>query len=186
MPPDDDADTPDRQPRPCEFVWIWYDMIPEDSQAFKDTFTDVEGRKHSSTIPRGKMQPKVWRDLLERRFGDIANPHFIELFEETHEPFVSAIRDFPASKAVFWDGKVILVGDAFALCRPHAGGSTSQAAFQAIELAKVWEGISTAEQWEKECIASAAKAQALSLAMAEFFFTGKPPAIVQRLVEKNG
>ncbi|KAF2785511.1 FAD/NAD(P)-binding domain-containing protein [Melanomma pulvis-pyrius CBS 109.77] len=180
------ADTGDRQGSRCDFVWIWYDYdrFPEDSSDFHEIMTDVDGRKHFTTIPRGRMQPKVWRSILDRK-SVVSNPHFVELLEKTKEPFVSAIRDFPGSKAVFCDGKLLLVGDALALCRPHGGGSTSQAAFQALELGKVWEGARALDLWEKDCLEGASKAQTISLAMGEFFFAGKAPTVVRNTVESD-
>lgn len=169
-----------------EFVWVWYDMLPEDSTDFLEAMTDTNGRKHSTTVPRGMMQPKIWRRVLEqKRATTVSNPYFIELFEKTEEPFISAIRDFPGSKGVFYDGKLFLLGDALAQCRPHAGGSTSQAAIQARGLVQIWEGTLTPEQWEKNCLESAAKAQAYSLGMGEFFFTGKAPDTVRSTVEAS-
>jgi len=164
------GDTIDGATKPCEFVWIWYDVIPEDSQEFNDTMTDADGKKHFTTIPRGKMQPKVWNGILNK-IKNMPNPYFNELLERTEEPFVSAIRDFPGEKSVFYDGKLLLVGDAFSLCRTHAGMSTSQAAFQALGLAKVFEGAMALEKWEEECLEGARKAQAASMQMANYYFS---------------
>jgi 2-polyprenyl-6-methoxyphenol hydroxylase-like FAD-dependent oxidoreductase len=134
--------------------------------------TDVEGKTHRTTVPRGKLQYKVWKRLLARKAA-IANPFFIELIGKIQEPFVSAISDFQGSRAVFHDGKVLLAGDAFNLCRPHGGGSTSQAAFQVEQLVKCWCGEMTLSEWEQKCVESAANAAQFSLKMAQVFWYKK-------------
>lgn len=134
--------------------------------------TDVDGKLRHSTIPRGKMDPAVWQRAVARRTS-VVNPHFIDLIESITEPFVTAISDFTGQRSIFFDRKLLLVGDALTLCRPHGGGSTSQAAFQAQTLDKALRGEMTLEQWEETCLAEAKKAAMFSLAMADFFWRGK-------------
>ncbi|KAF2449696.1 hypothetical protein P171DRAFT_517362 [Karstenula rhodostoma CBS 690.94] len=90
-----------------DFVFIWYDTLPEGSPEFEQTMTDVDGKIHNTTVPRGKIIPEVWRHLLDRN-STAGNPTFIELVGKIREPFVSAIRDFQGSKAVFLHGKLLL------------------------------------------------------------------------------
>lgn len=149
-------------------------MIQEDSPIFAKTFTDIDGKRHSATIPRGKMHLDGWRRILNRK-SEVGNPYFVELIEKLEQPFVSAVRDLDGSKPVFERKRLVLVGDALAQCRPHASGSTSQAAMQAMELGKVREGKLPFEEWEKNFIEGVTNAQTYSLAMAEYLFTGKPP-----------
>jgi 2-polyprenyl-6-methoxyphenol hydroxylase-like FAD-dependent oxidoreductase len=118
------------------------------------------------------MSSKVWQRLLDRK-REVKNPYFVELMESIEEPFVSAIREFSGKKALFYDKKLLLVGDAFTLCRPHGGGSTSEAAFQANTLLQALQGDITLDQWEATCLVSAEKAARFSLAMADFFWNGK-------------
>jgi 2-polyprenyl-6-methoxyphenol hydroxylase-like FAD-dependent oxidoreductase len=154
-----------------DFVWIWYDTLP-DPQQLTATLTDVSGKVHQTTVPRGKMSPEVWQRVVGRKTS-VMNPHFIDLMESIEEPFVSAISDFQGHKSLFYDNKLMLVGDAFALCRPHGGGSTSQAAFQAHTLLRSLQGEISIEQWQETCLESAEKAARFSLAMADFFWNGK-------------
>jgi 2-polyprenyl-6-methoxyphenol hydroxylase-like FAD-dependent oxidoreductase len=171
VPSDDDPEMKQR-----DFVWIWYDTLPADTSDFTDALTDVDGKTHPSTVPRGKMRPEVWQRVLDRKVL-VKNPYFRELMEKVEQPFVSAIRDFKGTKSVFYDGSLLLAGDAFTMCRPHGGGSTSQAAFQAQTLVKVLEGEKTLEQWEEACLASAEKAAQFSMAMAQLFWKGKVPGL---------
>ena len=66
----------------------------------------------------------------------ILPPQFAELVELTERPFIQAITDVFSPQTVFYDGRVVLVGDAVAGFRPHTAASTSQAAFHALELDK--------------------------------------------------
>jgi 2-polyprenyl-6-methoxyphenol hydroxylase-like FAD-dependent oxidoreductase len=61
-------------------------------------------------------------------------PQFAELVNLTDHPFIQAITDVLSPQAVFYQGRVVLVGDALAGFRPHTAGSTSQAAFHALKL----------------------------------------------------
>jgi 2-polyprenyl-6-methoxyphenol hydroxylase-like FAD-dependent oxidoreductase len=143
-----------------------------DPQQLTETLTDVNGKVHQTTVPRGKISPAVWQRVVGRKTS-VMNPHFIDLMESIEEPFVSAIGDFQGHKSLFYNNKLMLVGDAFALCRPHGGGSTSQAAFQAQKLMQCLRSELTIEQWEEICLDSAEKAARFSLAMADFFWNGK-------------
>ncbi|MCJ1476213.1 hypothetical protein MMC13_004879 [Lambiella insularis] len=66
---------------------------------------------------------------------------FAELVEKTKQPFVAA---------VFCEGRVLLVGDAFATLRPHAGASSNQVALGALGLEGVVRGVEEVGQWEWE------------------------------------
>ena len=109
-------------------------MLDKNSQEFQETFTDSSGEMQSSTVPRGKVVPKVW--AKRQRSGAAVSVPFAELIAKTTDPFVSAIRECSSPQSVFYDGKLLLVGDAFSLFRPHIGASTNQAARQALELAE--------------------------------------------------
>jgi 2-polyprenyl-6-methoxyphenol hydroxylase-like FAD-dependent oxidoreductase len=146
-------------------------MLP-DPQQLTETLTDVNGKVHQTTVPRGKMSPDVWQRVVGRK-ASVMNPHFLDLIESIEEPFVSAIGDFQGQKSLFYNNKLMLVGDAFALCRPHGGGSTSQAALQAQTLLRALRGEITLEEWEEACVEAADKAARFSLAMADFFWNGR-------------
>jgi 2-polyprenyl-6-methoxyphenol hydroxylase-like FAD-dependent oxidoreductase len=167
VPRDGDATSKQR-----DFVWIWYDNIAIGSQQLHETLTDVSGKTHQTTVPRGKMNPQIWQRVIDRE-SSVGNPYFVDVMRAVKEPFVSTINDFGGQKSVFWNGRVLLVGDAFTLCRPHGGGSTSQAALQAQTLLQALQGEMTLEQWEQSCLAAAQKAAQFSLAMADFLWNGK-------------
>jgi hypothetical protein len=159
-------------------------MLPGDSDDFKDAFTDTSGKVHLTTIPRGKMQRKVWEKVSE--YGErVLSPPFAELLRNTVDPFVSAIRDCVSPTAVHYDGKLILVGDAMVQCRPHTAISTDQAAQQALSLESVFQGKRSLADWEKESLETAKKNHGFSIAFGEFCFTGKAPDSVRSTVERE-
>jgi 2-polyprenyl-6-methoxyphenol hydroxylase-like FAD-dependent oxidoreductase len=58
---------------------------------------------------------------------------------KTEQPFIQAITDVISPQNSFFDGKVLLVGDALAGFRPHTAASTGQAAFDAMRMGE-WFG----------------------------------------------
>ncbi|TVY83893.1 2,6-dihydroxypyridine 3-monooxygenase [Lachnellula suecica] len=177
------SDNGSLKPGECQFIWAWYEKLDEHSDDFNENFTDISGKRHFTTVPRGKMQPKVWEKRQE--CGNSLNPPFAELLEKTSDPFVSAIRERQSPKSVFYDGKLLLVGDAFALFRPHLGSSTNQAAMQALGLAEVLEGRSDLVAWERKSVEYAMKTAALGNAYGEYCFTGKVPDSISAAIRPD-
>jgi 2-polyprenyl-6-methoxyphenol hydroxylase-like FAD-dependent oxidoreductase len=150
--------------------------MDEDSPAFARAFTDTAGIRHFTTIPRGKVAPSVW-SARHSAATSLSAP-FAELHAKTTAPFVSAIRDSAPALGTAFKGKLVLVGDAFCLFRPHTGSSTNQAARQARELAEVIKGERTLESWEESAVKYARTTAAVSKAFGEYCFTGKVPEIL--------
>lgn len=149
-----------------DLFWACYDVVQEDTLQFQKIMTDIDGNIHHSNMPTAKIQPAVWQEVKERLKLE-ARPFYGELVEKTTQLYVSAVRDFPNTRAVFLDGKVVLSGEALSQCRPHAGGGTNELAFQALELAKVLGGESTWEQWEELCLQSATNSRAFAIEMGK-------------------
>lgn len=55
------------------------------------------------------------------RASEVLSPPFLELVRKTANPFISTVRDLAAPRASFYDGKLILVGEALTVYRPHTG-----------------------------------------------------------------
>jgi 2-polyprenyl-6-methoxyphenol hydroxylase-like FAD-dependent oxidoreductase len=167
-------------PGVCQFIWVWYQMLPE-GEELEEILTDCSGRKHLTTLPRGQMRKEVWEKTLHRA-GKLLNPPFVDLLERTQDPFFSAIRHFKSPKSVLKEGKVLLVGDALTLYRPHAAASTNQAARQAMSLAEVLEGNITLAEWEKNALDYANRYTAISNAFGEYCFTGVVPPLLRAVI----
>ncbi|CAF1209855.1 unnamed protein product [Adineta ricciae] len=121
--------------------WVWYCNHADPSEIL----TDCHGRKHHWTVPRGKVAHKVWKDLKQYANSNLP-PQFIELVNATQLPFVQAVSDILATQACYYNGRVVLVGDALAGFRPHTASATSQAAFHGLQL---WEKMQSWSDWLK-------------------------------------
>lgn len=131
--------------------WVWYFNCPRDTPAFNENMTDVNGYTHRYTLPAGKMHPETWQKH-KNHAGQVLNPPFLELVNKTAEPFISTVNDCAATKASFFDGKLLLVGEALTLLRPHTGMSFSHAAVNCLLLQRVLEGEMTMVQWERKVL----------------------------------
>jgi len=125
--------------------WVWYCNYPEDSGAFEELMTDVDGNRHRRTLPVDKMRPEIW-EQQKRYASEVLPPQFAEIVCGTERPFVQAITDVLARKNVYLDGKLILMGDAVAGLRPHTAASTSQAAKDAMAIVDMIEGKTTMDE----------------------------------------
>ena len=124
-----------------------------------DVMRAADGRQHRIALPGGAMRPEVW--ARQQRFGEVnLPPLFAELVRKTTRPFAQVVTDLAAGRARFWDGRMLLVGDALALFRPHAAVSSNQAALNALLLGKVARGEIRWEEWETRCFGYARVTQA--------------------------
>ncbi|MCJ1394607.1 hypothetical protein MMC18_007487 [Xylographa bjoerkii] len=129
--------------------YVWYCNYPQDSEEYRELMTDSDGHRHHTTLPAGKMRPEIWdqqKDYARR----ILPPQFAEIVQKTTQPFIQAITDVLSPRNSFFDGKVLLVGDAVAGFRPHTAASTSQAAFDALMLSELMSGEMDNDQWQEK------------------------------------
>jgi hypothetical protein len=75
----------------------------------------------------------------------------------------------------FYNGKVLLVGEAYTQIRPHLGASCDIAALQALLLAEVLSGKKSMKEWEGEVAEYASKMSIASRATGTFGMTGNWP-----------
>ena len=130
--------------------FCWYSNQPASS--LPDLLTDIHGHEHHSTVPGGKVRPSIWAKLLEHAHSiDLPKP-FMEVATKITSPFLQVITDHHCPHAAFGDGKILLVGDALTLYRPHTAFSTNQGAYDALMLEKVVEGKIGIEEWEREVV----------------------------------
>ena len=109
--------------------------------------TDVEGKKHHNTVPIGKMNPAVW-EKQKAIARDTLPPPYSEIVNKTTQPFITTVSDIASPQASFFDGKLLLVGDALVPFRPHIACSTNQAALNALLVEKLLKGEISLAQWE--------------------------------------
>jgi len=135
---------------------------------------DTSGRLRNGTVPKGYLSISAWEKRLSAAKPVLPDSWF-DIVSQSQSPFVTAITSSEGIKASFFDGKLLLAGDAFAQMRPHLGLSCNQAALQALQLAKVLQGSITMEQWEKEVVEWSREFSVRSAAMGQFGLTGKYP-----------
>jgi 2-polyprenyl-6-methoxyphenol hydroxylase-like FAD-dependent oxidoreductase len=133
--------------------WVWYYNVDIDSDEYRHIMTDKNGASHRYTLPPGdNMDRTIW-STQKQRAKELLPPQFSELVDKTASPFVQAITDLePPSDGKAWvlDGKAVLIGDALSGFRPHTAASTSQAAFHALNLAEVFAGSMSREEYERQ------------------------------------
>ena len=116
--------------------------------------TDVNDVRHHTQLPPGKVRPEVWkkqRDAAKALFA----PPYLEVLEMIDSPFLHQITDYCSPRASFVGGKVLMVGDAATLLRPHIAFSTNQSAYHTTLTEKLVKGELTTEQWDYQVTTAA-------------------------------
>jgi 2-polyprenyl-6-methoxyphenol hydroxylase-like FAD-dependent oxidoreductase len=113
-----------------------------------ELFTDINGKLHQGTLPRGLVRTEQW-EKLQMRAKDMLPEGLAAIVQGTKAPFLTKVYDATCPKASFMNGRVFLVGDAQITLRPNIAMSSTHAAVDCNELEKVIEGKSTPEQWER-------------------------------------
>jgi 2-polyprenyl-6-methoxyphenol hydroxylase-like FAD-dependent oxidoreductase len=107
---------------------VWYRPADEAS-----ALTGRDGRRHDLSIP----PRQVAHDAVATLYADaeaLLAPCCSEVVQLSREPFIQAIYDLESPRLVF--GRVILLGDAAFVARPHAGMGVTKAALDAQTLAR--------------------------------------------------
>lgn len=121
----------DIRPGQRYYNWVWYRVLEED--LIGNVMTDATGHRREYSVPEGLLAP-AWRDHIWSEADSLLPPAFRDVVRATQQPFVQSIRDLAMPHLV--DGRVVLLGDAAAIPRPHTAASTSKAAYNALELAR--------------------------------------------------
>ncbi|KAK4170933.1 6-hydroxynicotinate 3-monooxygenase [Triangularia setosa] len=107
--------------RLINFVWRY--NVPPTSHITKEVLTDTSGTRHRNTV-----LTSLEKIMLVRMVNDVAC----------------------SASAAFYNGKVLLVGDALVAFRPHFVVATEQAAGHCLGPAKLWKGEKTIQEWNRE------------------------------------
>lgn len=114
------------------YNFVWYRPAGEGA-ALADMLTDSSGRRHSDGIPPALIRPEILRAML-RDADTVLAPQFAEVVHKARQPFFQPIYDFESPQLCF--GRVVLVGDAAFVARPHCGMGVTKAAADALALTK--------------------------------------------------
>lgn len=112
--------------------WVWYRKIAP-GPALDALLEDRVGNWHGYSLPPGAMQDVEIRALKVAALNALS-PALAGLVTATHEPFLQLIHDYEAPQMVF--GRVLLLGDAAFVARPHTGAGAGKAAANALTLAR--------------------------------------------------
>jgi hypothetical protein len=153
------------------FNWVWYSRCAASSPDFAATLTDVDGRVHRNSLPKGKMRPEIWAAQLALG-QELLNVPFQELIAKTREPFLSVIHDCAAPRAALFGGRLLLVGDALTTFRPHLAMSFNQAAVDCLAVEKLVKGEMGLVEWERQVVMYGRRMGTAQIAMGDFFVFG--------------
>ena len=125
--------------------------MPDGSPEMADIFTDIHGKQHPSTVQQGLVKPDLWAAQKKRYLSQMIPP-LAEIIDKTPRPFISKVADLNGTDhpASFFDGRLVLVGDAYNSFRSHLGMASEQAARHCWQMDKVWRGESTQEKRDRE------------------------------------
>lgn len=111
------------------YNWVWYRVA--DIALLGEIMTDRQGRQRGYSVPEGRLADR-WKTQILRDAEALLPLPFRSIVEATKEPFAQAIRDLASDHMVA--GRVLILGDAAAIPRPHTAASTSKAAANALAL----------------------------------------------------
>jgi len=94
--------------------------------------TDSDGQRHDLSIPPPKVRPDVI-EALKADAQRMLPPPMREILMCVEKPFFTPIYDHLSPSLVY--GRVALIGDAAAVCRPHIGMGIAKAGSDAEALA---------------------------------------------------
>ncbi len=138
--------------------------------------TDTAGHRHRFTLPVGKMRPEIWAKQVAHGRQVLPAP-VADLVSKIRQPFVSSITSVRSPRASYFDGKLLLVGDALCQMRPHFGASTDQAALHALKLEQLLKGEISLNQWEEQIMEYADLTRLKSTAFGSWFMNGYPTIV---------
>jgi 2-polyprenyl-6-methoxyphenol hydroxylase-like FAD-dependent oxidoreductase len=111
---------------------VWYRGADEHRELAR-ILTGKDGVRHELSIPPNLIRDEVIAEMrsdAER----LLPPPFAETISLAPQPFVQAIYELESPGMVF--GRVVLIGDAAFVARPHAGAGVTKAAGDALTLAR--------------------------------------------------
>ncbi|KAF4636479.1 hypothetical protein G7Y89_g1612 [Cudoniella acicularis] len=160
------------KPGECLANIVWYqNYTPSELQ---DLLTDTSEKPHTYSLGINKIKPAFKIKQQEIAAKTLPEP-LAELFQKVESPFIQAVTDCLATKSVFMNGKVVLVGDALAGVRPHTTCGTTQAALHAFLLGKVFEGEMGIGEWGKKAMEFGNFVQGVGVKMGDLSQFGDHP-----------
>ena len=117
---------------------VWYRPADETND-LRAMLTDAQGKVHEGGIPPPLIRAEVVNQVRADGHRLLA-PQFAEVLERTAQPFFQPIFDLASTRLVF--GRVVLIGDAAFVARPHVGMGVTKAGSDAAALVDALAGAS--------------------------------------------
>lgn len=114
------------------YNWVWY--RPVDKETLETMLVDESGTYYPISISPQKIRQDLI-DEIKRAAKDQLPPSFTDTLATIPRPFFTPIYDHFSPKMVF--GRVVLIGDAASVGRPHIGMGVAKGASDAQALANV-------------------------------------------------
>jgi 2-polyprenyl-6-methoxyphenol hydroxylase-like FAD-dependent oxidoreductase len=132
--------------------FLWY--TNETPEALAAIMTDAldDTHVHHHLVPAGHVRADIWAAQVRKAERTPLAAPFLEVVHAIRRPFIQVITDFCADQAVFEDGRILMVGDAVSLYRPHTAFSCTQAAFHALNLEDYVNGKISLERWNERVL----------------------------------
>ena len=140
VPGADEAILPGRR----RYNVVWYRPADEAT-----ALTGRNGRRYDLSIPPGQVAADAVA-ALDADADALLAPCCAEVVHLSRPPFIQAIYDLESPRLVF--GRVILIGDAAFVARPHAGMGVTKAGLDALGLAQALNAADPAAallEWER-------------------------------------
>lgn len=106
-----------------QFNFVWYRPADE-AVALRDMLTDASGKVWPDGIPPPLIRPEVI-DHVRQKAREVLAPQFAEVVEKTENLFFQPIFDLESPRLAH--GRVVLLGDAAFVARPHCGMGVTKA-----------------------------------------------------------
>ena len=110
---------------------VWYRPV-DPVRHLPRLLSGVDGRRYTGTIPPDRLHPDVVAQMRADAIRLLA-PAFAEVMTKARQPMLQPITDLETTAMTI--GRVVLLGDAAFVARPHVGMGTTKAAGDARTLA---------------------------------------------------
>src|SRR6516165_8524799 len=109
------------------YYFCWYRPVDYQS-TLQDLCTDATGRRHGVAIPPPLIRHEFIRELKATAETVLA-PEMAAVVARTEQPLLQAVFDLESPQLAF--GRVVILGDAAFVARPHVVAGTTKAALDA-------------------------------------------------------
>jgi 2-polyprenyl-6-methoxyphenol hydroxylase-like FAD-dependent oxidoreductase len=120
------------EPGQRRYNFVWYRPADE-ATTLRDMVTDASGKCWPEGIPPPLIQAHHLADARAAARQVLA-PQFAEMIEKTEQLFFQPVFDLESTQLAF--GRIVLLGDAAFVARPHVGMGVTKAAEDAMALAQ--------------------------------------------------